>query len=69
MQIHKLCAELPEIEGEPFEQLKNDIQAKGLLHPIWVYEEKIIDGKNRYRALQELKIKPTYENGKNNRDR
>jgi hypothetical protein len=63
MEIHELCAELPEIEGEPFEQLKNDIEKKGLLHPILVYEGKIIDGKNRLRALQALNIEPTVENG------
>ena len=63
MEIHELCSKMPEIEGEQFEQLKNDIEAKGLVHPILVYEGKIIDGKNRLHALQELNIKPTLKNG------
>ena len=63
MEIHELCSKLPEIEGEQFEQLKNDIEANGLIHPILIYKDKIIDGKNRFRALQELNIQPTFKNG------
>lgn len=50
----------PLLEGEEFESLKADIAANGLIEPIWVYQGKIIDGRNRYRACVELNLEPKF---------
>lgn len=56
------------ITGEEFEELKRDIQANGLLEPIWLHPDDgtIIDGRNRHRACCALGIQPTFRtwNGK-----
>lgn len=38
--------------------LANDIAQNGLLEPIELYEGKILDGRNRYRACLKAKVKP-----------
>lgn len=54
---HPLSDIFPEIQGQDFESLQADIKENGLLHPITVYEGKIIDGWNRYRACLAAKVK------------
>ncbi len=43
-----------------FNALVDDIRAYGLREAIWTYQDKIVDGRNRYNACVALKIKPTY---------
>lgn len=43
---------------EEFADLKTDIAANGQKEPVWLYQEQIIDGRNRYRACRELNIQP-----------
>jgi len=57
-KFHPLADLFPLIEGEEFDALVADIKTNGLLEPVWLYEDKIIDGRNRYLACQALKIEP-----------
>jgi N6-adenosine-specific RNA methylase IME4 len=62
MKKHRLNI-YPEMKEEAYLSLKNDIEKNGydFKFPIWIYEDEIIDGWNRYKACKELGIIPTYE--------
>jgi hypothetical protein len=47
---HELADLLPMIDGLNFENLKIDIAKNGILEPILLFEGRILDGRNRYRA-------------------
>jgi hypothetical protein len=49
---HELASLMDLIEGRAFEDLKADIAKQGILQPIVLYEGKILDGRNRYRAAK-----------------
>jgi hypothetical protein len=53
-QFHELADIVPLMEGEAFERLVEDVRAHGVLDAIVLYEGKILDGRNRYRALDEV---------------
>jgi hypothetical protein len=61
MEAHPLAGAYPEMQAIEFEALKLDIQEHGLKEPIIVFENKILDGRNRYRACAELGITPKLE--------
>jgi N6-adenosine-specific RNA methylase IME4 len=50
----------PEMQPEEFERLKANISTNGYdaKYPIWVFENAIIDGWNRYRACLALNVAP-----------
>lgn len=60
MEFHLIANIFPLMQGAEYEQLKADIKANGLLEPICVDNGMILDGRNRYRACQELGIEPEY---------
>jgi len=60
LEYHELADIFPLMEGEEYEQLKEDIRKNGLLEPIYLYQKKILDGRNRYRACKELGIAAKY---------
>ena len=62
MKYHKLADLFPLIHGDEFESLKKDIKLNGLNHPIIIYDEKILDGRNRFRACSETGVEPVFEN-------
>lgn len=51
---HELANLLPMTSTTEFANLKSDIAANGLLQPIWLFEGRILDGRNRYRACREI---------------
>jgi hypothetical protein len=56
LSFHPLSEMFPLLEGERFTELVEDIRRNGLQHKISLYEGKILDGRNRYRAARELGI-------------
>ena len=57
-ELHPLADVFPLMEGEAFDALVADINQYGLREPIWLYEKKILDGRNRYRACSKVGINP-----------
>ncbi len=60
MKFHDLASLFPMMGDDEYQALVRDIDRNGLLEPIWLYEGKIIDGRNRYRACLELNIDPQF---------
>jgi hypothetical protein len=59
--FHPLTNIFPLIEGEEFEQLVTSIKASdGPREPIVVYEDMILDGRNRFRACEMAGVEPCY---------
>src|SRR5262249_31341714 len=53
LEPHPLAAPFPLIEGEEFAELVEDLRKNGLLNPVVVYQDKILDGRNRERGCVE----------------
>lgn len=61
MKFHPLAECLPMLPGHEFDELVNDIRKNGLRVPVTLFEEKILDGRNRYAACKTAKVKPRYD--------
>ena len=61
LEPHPFADIFPPLEGEAFNALVQDIEARGQQEPIWTFEGKILDGRNRYRACQILGCDPTVQ--------
>jgi len=68
LEPHPLAAKLPMIKEDKFADLKNDIQRHGLEQKIILYSGnadgtkgsiRILDGRNRYKALKSIEMKLT----------
>lgn len=57
MKAHPAATLMPKLSTSAFVQLKDDIERHGLREPIWMKNGKIVDGRHRWRACQELGIK------------
>jgi hypothetical protein len=58
LEPHPFAEVFPPLDGEAFNALVKDIEARDQQELIWVYEGKILDGRNRYRACQILAREP-----------
>jgi hypothetical protein len=50
LQLHPLANEFPLMDEAELKELADDIKKNGLIDPIAIYENKILDGRNRYKA-------------------
>src|SRR5262245_61842589 len=57
---HPFSALFPPISDEDFGKLAADIKLHGLRQHIVLYQGKILDGNNRYRACSLAGVKPTF---------
>src|SRR5262249_58461324 len=60
LEFHPLADIFPLVEGQDFDDLVADIKTHGVEEPIVVFEDKILDGRNRYRACLEAEVDPTF---------
>src|SRR5689334_15309002 len=67
-QSHEYADLFPMMDGEAFAALVADIRENGLLEPVVLYQEKILDGRNRYKACSELGIEPRFERANGHTD-
>jgi hypothetical protein len=65
---HDLAELLPMMRAQEFEALRRDMADVGQQEPILLFEGKILDGRNRYRACRDLGIEPKTEEFAGNRE-
>ena len=61
MKFHPIADIFPMMSKVEYQELKEDIQKNGLIETIWTYQDKIIDGRNRFNACMELGVKPRFK--------
>lgn len=59
-EYHPLANIFPLLEGVEFDEMCDSVEAIGLTNPIVLYEGKILDGRNRYRACLDRGIRPEF---------
>jgi hypothetical protein len=59
-ELHPACTIFPAIIGPEFEALADDIAANGLRDEIVLYEDRVLDGRNRLRACEARGVEPRF---------
>lgn len=60
MEYHEIANCFPLIQGTDFNDLVENVRKNGLLQAILTFEDKILDGRNRFRACEVAGIPPRY---------
>lgn len=61
-EFHPLANIFPLIDGQAYQDLMADVLRHGVREPVWMYEGKILDGRNRYRAAKAMRVEcPMHE--------
>jgi ParB-like chromosome segregation protein Spo0J len=61
MKFHELCELFPLMQQSELKDLAADIKQNGLREPILLLDGKILDGRNRFKACQLARVKPTFK--------
>lgn len=62
IEFHEVANIFPMMTAVEIDSLKQDIATNGLREPIWLYNDRIIDGRNRYIACLESGVTPIFRN-------
>jgi ParB-like chromosome segregation protein Spo0J len=57
---HPICLLIPSADEDELQDLTDDIRAHGLINPIVLFEEMILDGRNRAAACERAGVAPRY---------
>src|SRR4051812_12976745 len=60
LEAHEVAAIFPLMAGEQYEAFKADVAANGLREPIWLFDGKVVDGRNRLRACLDTGTEPRF---------
>ena len=60
MNYHRFSNLFPLLEGVDLAELASDIKSHGLREPITLYDDQILDGRNRHRACELAGVDPRY---------
>jgi len=62
-EAHELSKIIPKMSDDEYQKLKLDIRENGFdeERPIYLFEDKILDGRHRYQACKELKVEPEFK--------
>ncbi len=60
-KVHPAANLFPLMSSEALRDLTDDIKAKGLILPIMLWHEQILDGRNRLLACESAKVQPRFE--------
>jgi hypothetical protein len=55
-KAHAAADLFPLLEGQEFIDLVEDIRSRGLIEPVWMYGDVLLDGRNRWRACNEAGV-------------
>jgi len=55
-ELDEVVKILPEMDAKSFDSLLEDMKIHGQLEPVWIYADKIIDGRHRQKACKILNI-------------
>ena len=58
MEFHPIASIFPLMDDESLDSLAADIKQNGLREPIWLFEGKVLDGRNRSTACLIAGVKP-----------
>lgn len=59
-EYHEIASIFPMMDDASLSDLADDIKANGLREPIWFYDGKILDGRNRFRACGLVGVEPAF---------
>ena len=60
-EYHEVADIFPMMNEDEYGRLKDDIAINGQLEPVILYENKILDGRNRYKALCDIGLVVKFE--------
>ena len=61
LQNHPISNIFPAMNSDDYARLVESIRINGLLEPIWLFDDQILDGRHRYRACNETGTKPKFQ--------